>query len=326
MTTIAIFDPFSAVLLFGRNKEPRPITQTSGPEKTESKQKLKSAIVGKYEFSEGKLTFYVAKGLFKKRWETINEFPVAEITNVDNIGNGLIITWNGATYSFLHQKKSESFRLLYDQILGLLAEQQQTKEKNQKETQLKADLKAALDATLSTVDLTFDLLIRLHEKRVNWQSLNAYSDRLVGGVSWIGQSLPPLNVELYRISDAITKEVPKEVSKEALGVLKAIYGYFSNLSNKEDATENSKLFENARNTVISYLMLNDVMFARITGQEDDPEEIGALENVLSTLIDESNIEISLNDVVSSIQKTSTSDGKVEVDDFRKIFRDQIALL
>jgi hypothetical protein len=140
------------------------------------------------------------------------------------------------------------------------------------------------------------------------------------------QTLPPLNLELNRISDAITKEVPKEVSKEALSVLKAIYNYFNNLPNKEDTTENSKLFENAKNTMTNYLMLNDVIFAKVTGQEDDPEELAALENALSKLIDESNIKISLNDIASSIQKTKTFEGKVEVDYIRKIFREQIVLL
>jgi hypothetical protein len=73
-------------------------------------------------------------------------------------------------------------------------------------------------------------------------------------------------------------------------------------------------------------MLNDVIFAKVTGQEDDPEELAALENALSKLIDESNIKISLNDVASSIQKTKTSEDKVEVDYIRKIFREQIVLL
>ena len=249
MTTIVNLNPFSTVLLFGGKKNTQPITQTSPAEKPERKTKLKGTIVGKYEFAEGKLKFYAIKGVFKKRWVAINEFPVAEITNVDSIGNGLIITWNGATHYFLHQKKSESFNGLRDHILGLLAEQQQTTEKNRKQSELKADLKAALKATLSTVDLTFDILKGLHEKRVNWQNLNSFSDRLVSGLSWTGQTLPPLNVDLSKISDAITKQVPKEVSIEVLGVLKAIYAYFYSLPNKEDITENYELLKNAKNAM-----------------------------------------------------------------------------
>jgi len=326
MTAIVNLNPFSAVLLFGRKKNTQPITQTSPAEKPERKPKLKGTIVGKYEFAEGKLKFYAIKGVFKKRWVAINEFPVAEITNVDSIGNGLIITWNGATHYFLHQKKSESFNGLRDQILGLLAEQQQTTEKNRKQSELKADLKAALNATLSTVDLTFDILIGLHEKRVNWQHLNSFSDRLVGGLSWTGQTLPPLNVDFSKISDAITKQVPKEVSREVLGVLKAIYAYFYSLPNKEDITENHEFLKNAKNAMTIYLILNDVMFARVTGQKDDPKELAALENAMSMLIDAANVKISLDDIASSIQKTSAPDSKIDLDDFRENFREEITPL
>jgi hypothetical protein len=326
MTAIISLNPFSAILLFGRKKKTPSIAPTSPPEKPEHKPQLKGTIVGKYEFAEGKLKFYAIKGVFKKRWVAINEFPAAEITNVDSIGNGLIITWNGATHCFLHQKKSESFNGLRDQILGLLAEQQQAMEKNQKQSELKANLKAALNATLDTVDLTFNILIGLHEKRVNWQSLKAYSDRLVCGVSWTGQTLPPLNVDLSKISDAIIKQVPKDVSREVLGVLKAIYAYFYSLPNKEDTTENLELMKNAKNAMTIYLILNDVMFARVTGQKDDPKELAALENAVSILIDPANIEINLDDIASSIQKTSAPDSKIDVDDFRENFREQIATL
>jgi hypothetical protein len=76
----------------------------------------------------------------------------------------------------------------------------------------------------------------------------------------------------------------------------------------------------------NYLILNDVMFARVTGQKDDPEELAALGNAFSMLIDESSIKISLDDVASSIKKTSTPDREVDVDNFREIFREKIALL
>ena len=325
MTAIVNLNPFSAVLLFGRKKNTQPIAQTSPPEETESKPKLKAAIVGKYEFAEGKLRFYAIKGVFKKRWVAINEFPADEITNVESNGNWLSINWNDISYSFLHQKKSESFNDLRDQILRLLAEQQQNKEKTKRESQLKADLTAVLNATLDTVDLSFDILMELHEKRVNWQSQNTYLDRLVNRVSWTGQTLPPLNVDLSKISDAITKQVPKAVSREALSVLKAIYGYFNSLPNKKDPTKNSDLFENAKNAMINYLMLNDVIFARVTGQKDDPEELAALDNAFSISIDKSN-QISLDYIASSIQKTSLSNSDVNVDYLREIFREQITLL
>lgn len=325
MTNMANINQFSVVLLFGRKKKNQAITQTSPPENPERTPKLKGTIVGKYEIIEGKLKFYAIKGVFKKRWVAISEFPIFEITNVDSIGHGLNLTWNGITYSFLHQKESETFSELRDQLLGLLAEQQQMTEKTRKENQLRAELVAVLNTTLGAVDLTFEILLELHEKRVNWKSLTAYSDNLTRGVSWTGEILPPLTVDFSSISDAITRQVPKEISRETLSVLKAIYIYFGSLPNKED-TEGSELFEKAKNAMICYLMLNDVIFARETGQKDDPQELEALEKALSRLSDESKIKISLDEIVASIQKTSEPGSKVDVDDFREIFRQQITLL
>jgi hypothetical protein len=319
-------DLFSPFLLFGKKNNTPPIAQTLSLEESKGKAKPKGIIVGKYEFAEGKLKFYIIKGVFKKRWVAIKEFPAVELTNVESIENGLAITWNGATYYFLHQKKSESFSGLRDQILALLAEQKQTVEKKQKQSQLKADLVAALNSTLGIVDLTFDILTGLHAKRVNWQILNAYSQRLMGGVSWTGQILPPLKVDPSKVLDAITKQVPKEVSKEALGVLKVIYDYFNCLPNKEYTTENSEIFENAKNAMTNYLILNDVMFARVIGQKDDPEELAALGNAFSMLIDESNIKISLDSVASSIIQTRMTGREVDADNFREIFREKFALL
>ena len=83
---------------------------------------------------------------------------------------------------------------------------------------------------------------------------------------------------------------------------------------------------NAKNAMTIYLILNDVMFARVTGQKDDPKELAALENAVSMLIDAANIKISLDDIASSIQKTSAPDSKIDVDDFRENFRGQIAPL
>jgi hypothetical protein len=326
MTAIGNINHCSMVLLFARKKEKPSVTQTSYPEKPNAKPKLKGISVGKYELSEGNLKFYAVKGVFKKRWTLVNEFPAAELANVESIDNWLSITWNDVAYSFLHQKKSESFSGLRDQILGLITLHQQTSEKNQKLSQLKAHLIATLNEIFGPVDLSFNILMGLHDKRVNWLNLQHYSDKLMSEVNWTGQTLSPLNVDPKLMNDAITKQVPREVSKEALGILKAIYHYFNTLPNKEDMEENRKLFENTKNAIISYLIINDVLFARATGQKDDPEELAALENALSMLASESNIKISWDDIVTSTQKASAHGSEGGVNYFREILKKQITLL
>ncbi len=208
-------------LLFGKRKN----LQTTTELLQEKPLKPKASAVAKYEISDNFVKFFDAKGFPKKRWILVREIPLGEITSVESFGNELRITWNGAVCQFVFKKKTESFSTLCDQIKGLLEEQQKVVESSDKTGLTKSDFAGLINGSIGIVDLSFDILMGLHAKRVNWARLEACVDKVGGGWDFIGQTLAPLNLDFSKISAAVKRQVPKETSKEIFVVLKSIYGY-----------------------------------------------------------------------------------------------------
>jgi hypothetical protein len=311
--------------LFGRNKKTDATLQQATQEKPPtSKPKTKGIPVVKYEVADGFVTFLVTKGLTKKRWVPISEVPVAEITNIESSGNQLSLTCDGIQHNYTLKSKTQTFEGLQDQIQSLIAEQQKTTETSQKTSQTKTDLIAAIDSSIGVVDVSFDILMALHTKRVDWSVLEGHAQTIGSGLSLTGQTFPQLNVDFAKISAGIKAQMPKDVSVETLNVLKLIYSYFNNLTSSDSNEDNTKNVNNAKTAMLAYYTLNDVMFARVTGQKDDEKEFAVLENAFVSLAGESNIKVNVDELKATINKISLQEkSEVKVDDVRAFFKQQL---
>jgi len=315
-------------LLFGRRKNLQTIAESPQEKPLKPKEKPKALKIAKYEVSDNKVKFFAAKGFPKKRWMLIKQVPLNEVTSVESFGNELSLTWNGAVYSFVFQKKNESFVALRDQIQGLLGEQQKTVDNsNELASQRKSDLTAVINSSIGIVDLSFDILMGLHEKRVNWVRLESYADTLGDSVNFTGQTLAPLNLEFAKVSAAIKRQVPKETSKEAYNILKSIYGYFEGLKPDDDHKDASLNFENAKAVILAYFTLNDLLFGKVIGEKDNQKESLALEGVLLGLANESNVKVNVEELKVRLDRldVDVEIGSV-VDDTRAIFKEQLKQL
>lgn len=198
------------------------------------KPKIKSIPIEKTEIVNDTVKFSVEKGLFKKRWVAVKEIPVFEITGLESSGSELTVTWKGATDSFIVKKKGESFSKLREQIQGMLDEHQKALEYNAKATQRKTDIIGIINASVGVVDLSFDVLMGLQVKKINWTRLETYASGLGENLTFAGQTMAPLTLDFSKVSDAIKSQVPRNASKETFNVLKSIYGYFDGLKLEED--------------------------------------------------------------------------------------------
>lgn len=320
------------LLLFGRkkNKEATRAAQetpvTPAPA-TKPKSKRKGIAIDKYEIKENLLKFFVMKGLFKKRWVVIKEIPIAEISNVESFGNELSITWKDATDLLVLKKKSETFTALREQVLALLEERQITLEKDNKASLRRSDLLGLINSTVGVVDLSFDLLMGLQVKRVDWSMLEGHSKSLGPSISFSGQTIPSLTIDFSNISSAINNQVVKETSKETLSVLKTIYGYFDGLKLEEDLSEPHPNFKDAKAVVTAYYTLNDLLLGKIVGDKDSKKEVAWLETVLQGLAAETNFKVSFEELTSCIDRMGVEvDGESVVEDARGIFRQQLKML
>jgi len=293
-------------------------------DKTGQPQELKRLLVEKYELSSDFLRFFVAKGFPKKRWVSIKDLPIYEITSVESFGNELNICWNDSFYGFIFKKKNESLVGLRDQIRDLLEGQRKKVEINEKPNPRKNDLKLIISFSIDIVDLSFNILMGLSRKKISWDSLERYVDSLGTNLAFKGQTMEPLNVNFGDFFVAIKKHSPKETSKEAIKILKIIYSYFD--SSKADKDLNLEL-QNVKTAILAYYALNDLIFAKLVERVADEEENLALESALLSLAGKSNVKVNFGELKARIDRVGVEvENQVFVEDTRSIFKDQLKLL
>jgi hypothetical protein len=306
-------------LLVGRRKKTGSTT-----DKTSQPQEHKGLLVEKYELSSDFLRFFVAKGFPKKRWVSIKELPVYEITSVESFGNELSIGWNGSVYGFIFKKKNESLVGLRDQIRGLLEGQRKKVEINEKTNPPKNDLKLIINFSIDIVDLSFNILMELSRKKISWDSLERYVDSLGTNLTFKGQTMETLKLNFGDFFAAIKKHAPKETSKEAIKILKTIYSYFD--SSKVDEDLNLEL-QNAKTAILAYYALNDLIFAKLVDRVADEKENLALESALLSLAVKSNVKVNFGELKARIDRIDDEgENQGFVEDTRSIFKDQLKLL
>ena len=293
--------------------------------KQKPKPKPKGIAVTKAEVVNDTLKFSVTKGFFKKRSVVIKEIPIYEIQAIENFGNELSVTWKGVTDSFIMEKKAESFVKLRDQIHVMIEEHQKTLEFNEKSALRKNELLGAINASIHIVDLSFDILISLQVKRINWELLEASSSHGFGdSLSFTGKTLPPLILDFSNISAAIKDQGPKETSKEAYEILKSIQGYFNGLNLDEDIKDTLPNFQNTKNAILAYYTLNDLLLGKMVGDKENKKENSYLETLLQNLAKETKVNVNFENLRDSIGKMGSEvDSESVIEDSREIFKEQL---
>ena len=311
-----------SLLLFGRGRaELQPVEAESATPKAKPR-KLTGCPVVKYELAEGKISFFNKVGLFRKRWVLIKEFPVYELTGVENLGNWLSLSWNNEVYEFIFKCNGESFDNLVQQIAELQEVHQRNLQKAQQIALCRGELIAALNASLPIVDCSFDILMGLHEKRVNWVQMENYLQTL-GGFNFKPELLVPLDLDFSKIAVAIQNQTTKETAQEAFDILRAIYAYFSGFE-LEALADGVLNFGYVRVVVLAYFMLNDLWFAKVIGEVDMEIEFNAFRVQLADLAAQTNFGADAEGFVSTIVEADVFGSGIW--DTRLLFREGLKQL
>lgn len=302
-------------------------SEDSSKQAKTKKTKPKGLEVGKFESSDNKVTFFTAKGMGKKKWVAVREIPVLEIEHIENVGNELTVTWKGVTEWFFTKEKTGSFSPLVEQVNAILEEQkvrqQQTVEANEKAALRRSELLAVINSSIGIVDLSFDLLIVLQDKRINWQQIEAFCNGLTEKLNFTGQTLPPLKLDYSKIGVAVKTQRANEASKEAFDVLKAAYGYFDSLNPDDDLKENPPNFQTVKTLIHAYYLLNDLLLGEFVGDKENARENTELEAALQSLA-KVNFKVDVEELRSSINVEG--DKQTVVDNSRAIFKEQLKQL
>jgi hypothetical protein len=306
----------------------RKQSEESSNQQKPRKKKPKGLEVGKFEVSDNAVKFFAAKGFGKKQWVTVREIPVLEIEHIENMDNELRITWKGVAVpeSFFTQEKGDSFSKLVEQINGILEDQRKTVETNEKTALRRSELLEVINASIGIVDLSFDVLIGLQDKRINWQQLEAFSNGFGENLNFTGQTLPPLNLDFSKIVSAVKTQEPNEASKEAFNILKATYEYFNGLNPDEDIKENPPNFQTVKMLISAYFLLNDLLLGKFVGDKENSRETGELETALQNLA-EANFKVDVEELKRSIDNISLEgDKQTLIEDARAAFKEPLKQL
>ncbi|HEX7481985.1 MAG TPA: hypothetical protein VF350_00770 [Candidatus Bathyarchaeia archaeon] len=286
-----------------------------------NKSKSKDLEITKYEISDNKIKFFDAKGFLKKRWVLIKEIPIQEISGVESFGNELKITWNEEVNIFVSKKNTELIISLFDQIQSLLKEQQKTIENNEKSYPRKSDL----TKVMGVIDLSFDILMGLNEKTIDWVHLEGYATELFDSFRLNAGAF--LNLNFVNVSTAIKSQIVEETLKEAYRILKSIYEYFDELKPEANQKDNNVNIANAKNLILAYYMLNDILFGKVVSEVDNEKESLALETVIINLANGSDVKINIKDLKSGIYRLGVEADRDRIcKDIRAKFTENLSLL
>jgi hypothetical protein len=311
--------------LFGRKQKQVPKEESAiAPAKPKPK-KLSGLKIAKYEVTDDKVKFSNTKGIFKKHWFVEKEYPIYEVTSVESLGNWLSLTWNNQTHQFL-LRKGESFAKLQEQIQTLQLEHQKAQELNVRVAQRKADLLNLIDRSLLIVDSSFDILIGLHAKRVDWHQIEAYSQTLGKSFSKNSASLQPLGIDFAAVDAAVKSQVAKDTSKEALAVLKVVHSYFTGLKPEDDLSGFNPNFEHAKAALLGYYTLNDLLLAKVVGEKDSKKEVAYFEEVLKTF-EGTGVKVDLATFLGAVEEAAVEAKRDSaIFEVRALFKEQLKLL
>ena len=178
--------------------------------------------------------------------------------------------------------------------------------------------------SISLVDLSFDILIGLQKKRINWRLLEDYSKALGENSGFISQLMPSIKLDFSKISSAIKSNIPKETSEATYSLLKVIYSYFDTLSLDENLKEIPPNFQSAKSIILSYFTLNDILLGKAIGEKENKKEAVQLESILQILANTTEFRVNIEELMVSIDKiTPDKELEINIEDTRKVFKSQL---
>ena len=134
-------------------------------------------------------------------------------------------------------------------------------------------------------------------------------------------------MDLSKISYAITKQTPREISEEAYNILESIYGYFDSLSPEDDIKEYHPNFKDAKAIINTYFTLNNLFLGKIVGEKDNKKEKHYLESELQILDYDAKFKVNTTDLAAIMDKATTeNDLESIIEEMRSIFREQLKQL
>lgn len=277
-----------------------------------------------YEFSNEKIEFFQLRGFLKKKLSLLREVPLQDIDAVESNLNQLTLTSKGVTEVFYGKQHLKSFDKLRDQIQERLNQRSELLEEQKKFELRKMELNALIDNALGYVDAIFDVLLQLHEKRINWPNIIQNFSKMHQNPLLSTQTIPPFTIDLSAFSQQITNQSPNKTAKEGYNVLTTIRTYFLSLKPEKETNNTHPDSIDLISLLHSYLILNDVFLGKIVGDKNSAIEISALEKSLNKLSEAMGSKLNIEEIKSDLADFDTSaKNAAKIEGVRATFKSQL---
>jgi hypothetical protein len=209
-------------------------------------------------------------------------------------------------------------------ISGMFEEKSKSIWGDEQIAQRRTELLEVVKASIGLIELSFDILIGLQEKRINWVRLEEYSDVFGLNLNFTLQTMPPLNLGIQKISSAINSQDPQKTSTEAYNILKTVFEYFNVLNVEDDNKESVPNFQSAKAIILAYYILNDLLLGKLVGDKENKKESHQLESDLELLTNSTSFKVNIEELRVNIEKvTPENDLESVIDNIRGIFKEQL---
>lgn len=292
---------------------------------TTVKAKLGNRGSGMLEYVNNTLKFYVERGRLKKQLEIVREIPLSDIEKATLAGNEFSVTWKGVADIFVVEK-AESANTICGEINSALRGQTERLEDEEKSNQKRSELVNVVTVAWDISDSMFDVLTN-SQGRVDWncqETALKRSEEIVKNLP--RQEGNRADLDFTRLSATIKARRPEEASKEAYGILKSLNGYLNNLSlNNELPQKIRPNHDDAKQMVLAYYTLNDIIFGTVVGDKEIEKE----KNELLTMLDDLSKTMERKIDVEAIKRAADGLAKEEIkrsviEESRAVFRQQFA--
>jgi hypothetical protein len=292
--------------------------------KSSAKARLRNLGNGTLELTGDTIRFYTEKGRLRKRKVIAKEIPIAEIENIERVGNEFSITWKGIAYAFVSEK-AELVDAIYEKAMEALKEQRKKVDEEEVVSQIQSELTKILNVALDIIDSLFNILRSLHG-RIEWDRVENYLRRSKErNRRFTSRKIETINLDFTKLSLAIKEHHSKETSRETYSILKSLYEYFSGLPSKNGVPEKIHPKNNDSKSIIrTYYTLNDIFLGTTVGDEEIGKEINELVMMLDDLSKKVNLKINVDAIKDNLNKVFLEKEKEAfIEESRAVFIEQL---
>jgi hypothetical protein len=270
-------------------------------EELTEKARLRNFGDGVIVITDDVMKFYVETGRFRKHRKIIREIPFADVENVEQQGNDLIIFWKDTKEVFAIAKPSQVEPVLQRIMIALKEHTKEAETKTVTDQQGKETTQMTVNA-LDTSDSLFSILVKLHGK-LNWDLIETTLQHVQENLKNLANQPNSISIDITQLSAAVQERRPKEISEKTFDVVNTLYEHFDKLASPGENAEQFHLnYQDSLMIMKANYISNDMLLGAVVGDNALEKESAELMKILDSLSKLPGSKIDTNAIKAELDK------------------------